>query len=75
MTLPPDNRMILHMGATTSYISKARVKELAQRSDLWGAWLTFHVWFVVIAAMSVFIIWPNVVTFILAFWVLGYYQA
>ena len=71
MTLPPDNRMILHMGATTSYISKARVKELAQRSDLWGAWLTFHVWFVVIAAMIVFIIWSNVVTFILAFLLIG----
>ena len=71
MTLSSDNRMILHMGATTSYISKARVKELAQRSDLWGAWLSFHVWFVVIAAMSVFIIWPNVVTFILAFLLIG----
>ena len=71
MTLSSDNRMILHMGATTSYISKARIKELAQRSDLWGAWLTFHVWFVVIAAMSVFIIWPNVVTFILAFLLIG----
>jgi len=63
--------MILRMGATTLYISKARVKELAQRSDLWGAWLTFHVWFVVIAAMSVFIIWPNPITFILAFLLIG----
>lgn len=59
------------MGATTPYISKARVKDLAQRSDLWGTWLTFHVWFVVIAAMSVFIIWPNIATFILAFLLIG----
>lgn len=59
------------MGATTPYISKSRVKELAKQSDMWGAWLTFHVWFVVIAAMSLFIIWPNIATFILAFLLIG----
>jgi len=59
------------MGATTDYISKARVKELAQRSDLWGAWLTFHVWAIVAASMAMFIMWPNPLTFILAFLLIG----
>ena len=59
------------MGATTSYISRASVKVLAERSNLWGAWLTFHVWGVVIAAMALFIIWPNPLTFILSFLLIG----
>ena len=40
------------MGATSDYISKARVKELARRSDIWGAWLTLHLWAVAIGAMA-----------------------
>jgi len=59
------------MGATTPYISKDRVKDLARRSDVWGAWLTCHVWFVVFGAMCVFILWPNIITFVLAFLVIG----
>jgi len=59
------------MGATADYIPKARVKELAQRSDLWGAWLTLHVWTVIIGAMAMFIVFPNPLTFILAFLLIG----
>ena len=59
------------MGATADYIPKARVKELAQRSDLWGAWLTLHVWTVIIGAMVMFILLPNPLTFILAFLLIG----
>jgi len=59
------------MGATTNYIPKARVKELAKRSNFWGTWLTFHVWAVVVASMGMFIIWPNPLTFILAFLLIG----
>ncbi len=59
------------MGASLQYIPKAQLKTLAQRSDLWGAWLTLHVWLVVFGAMAMFIIWPNVLTFILAFLLIG----
>ena len=59
------------MSATSNYIPKAKVKELALRSDLWGAWLTLHVWAVVIGAMVMFIVFPNPLTFILAFLLIG----
>ena len=59
------------MGTTKSYISKDRVKELARRSDLWGAWLTLHVWGVVIIAMSLFILLPSIFTFVIAFLIIG----
>ena len=59
------------MNTTADYIPKARVKELAKRSDLWGAWLTLHVWAVIIGAMALFIVFPNPLTFILAFLLIG----
>jgi len=59
------------MGATANYIPSARIKELARRSDLWGAWLTLHVWAVVIGSMVMFIAFPNPLTFILAFLLIG----
>jgi len=59
------------MGATANYIPKARIKELAQRSNLWGAWLTLHVWSVIVGTMTLFIFFPNPFTFILAFLLIG----
>ena len=59
------------MGATTAYISKSQARALAKRSDLWGAWLTFHVWAIVTAAMALFIILPNILTFAAAFLLIG----
>ena len=59
------------MGATTHYLPSERVKYHARRSDLWGAWLTFHVWAVIIGAGAVFVIWPSVWTFIFAFTIIG----
>ena len=47
------------------------VKALAKRSDLWGAWLVFHVWATVIASCALFIIFPNPLTFIFAFLMIG----
>ena len=59
------------MSASANYIPKAKVKDLAKRSDLWGAWLTLHVWAVIFGAMAMFIIFPNPLTFILAFLLIG----
>ena len=55
------------MGATTDYIARDDARALAQRSNLWGAFLLCHVWGVVIASVAMFVIWPNALTFILAF--------
>lgn len=59
------------MTNTIDYIPKARVRALARRSDLWGAWLTFHVWAVIIGAMALFVVFPNPLTFIVAFLLIG----
>ena len=59
------------MKAKTDYISKDEVRRLAERSDLWGMWLTLHVWGVIIGAMAMFIYLPNPLTYILAFLLIG----
>ncbi len=63
--------MLRLMRSSPQYISKTHLRDLAQRSDLWGAWLTLHVWLTVFGAMAMFIIWPNVITFVLAFFLIG----
>ncbi len=52
-------------------IDKADIKRLSARSNLWGAWLTFHVWAVMIAAGAVFVLFPNVLTFLFAVIIIG----
>lgn len=52
-------------------LTKAEIKALSQRSDVVGAALVLHCWGVIIAAMAVFVIWPNPVTFIAAFLIIG----
>ena len=59
------------MGATTDYISKDKLRDHTRRSILWGAYLVVHAWSVVIASVAMFVIWPNVLTFILAFALIG----
>ena len=59
------------MKAKTDYIPKDEVRRLAERSDLWGMWLTLHVWGVIIGAMAMFIYLPNPLTYILAFLLIG----
>lgn len=59
------------MVAAINYVSKDRIKQLSKRSDLWGAWLVTHVWGVIIAAIAGFILWPNAVSFIAAFLIIG----
>lgn len=59
------------MAITKSYIDKATLQSLSQPSDLWGAWLTFHVWAVIISAGAFFIAFPNPITFIFAVLIIG----
>ena len=42
----------------TNYVDKATVKLLSKRSDLWGAWLIFHVWAVIALSITVGILYP-----------------
>ena len=59
------------MGATMTYVDKDTVREFSRRSNFWGLWLTLHVWGTIILAGALFVIWPNVFTFIIAYFVIG----
>lgn len=59
------------MGASATYLPKATVKTLSRRSDLWGAWLTAHVWGVIVAAWAMAILWTNPLTILLAILLVG----
>ena len=59
------------MGASANYIPKDTLRQLSRRSNLMGAWLTFHVWAVVLGSIALFIIFPNPLTFIFAFLMVG----
>ena len=57
--------------AQNTYIPKDEIKLLSLRSDLMGFWLILHCWGAIIAAAALFIIWPNIVTFIAAIAIIG----
>ena len=59
------------MSARSSLISDESIKLLATRSNLWGAWLTLHVWGCIIGSIALFLVLPNILTFIFAFLVVG----
>ena len=44
---------------------------MAKRSDLWGAWLTLHVWGVIALAIAAYIIFPNPWIYAAAFLIIG----
>jgi len=53
------------------YIPKAEVRRLAQRSNLWGAWLTCHVWGVTLLAIAAYIMFPNPWVYAASFLIIG----
>ncbi|MGB6228548.1 MAG: fatty acid desaturase family protein [Litorimonas sp.] len=59
------------MGASATYLPRETVRTLSRRSDLWGAWLTLHVWGVVFAAWAMAILWTNPLTILLAILLVG----
>ena len=59
------------MTHTINYIPKSDVRQLAKRSDFWGAWLTLHVWAVIGLSIAAFIIFPNPWVYAVAFLIIG----
>lgn len=59
------------MKRQNDYIPKAEVRRLAERSNLWGAWLTLHVWGVMILAVAAYILFPHPLVFAASFLMIG----
>ena len=54
-----------------AFLTPEEIRPLAQRSDLWGALLLLHCWGVIAAALALFALWPNPLTFLLAVVLIG----
>ena len=54
-----------------SYLTSDQIRDLARRSDLMGAWLLLHCWGVIALAVTLFALWPNPLTFLLAVVLIG----
>lgn len=59
------------MAAGKTYLTSDEIRPLAVRSDLWGAWMVAHCWLVIGAALALFAVWPNVLTFLAAVILIG----
>ncbi len=57
--------------SATSLLSDAQLSAVRARSDLWGVALVAHAWLVILGAASVFVLWPNVLTYLLAVILIG----
>ena len=53
------------------FFTSEEIRPLAERSDLWGAWLILHCWGTIALALVLFSYVPNIATFALAFIVIG----
>jgi fatty acid desaturase len=53
------------------YIPKTELRRVAKRSDLWGIWLTVHVWGVIGLAVAAFILFPTPWVFVASFLIIG----
>lgn len=54
-----------------AFLTSDEIRRLSGRSDLWGALLLLHCWGVVAAALALFALWPNPLTFLLAVILIG----
>lgn len=59
------------MTRAIEYLPKSTVRQMAERSDLWGAWLTLHVWGTIGLAIAAFIIFPNPWVYAAVFLIIG----
>ena len=61
----------MSMAHAIRYIPKDEVRALAVRSNLWGAWLTLHVWGVIALAVAAFIFFPYPWVYAASFLIIG----
>ncbi|WP_420326957.1 fatty acid desaturase family protein [Mameliella sp.] len=54
-----------------AFLTTEEIRSLSARSDLWGAALLAHCWGLILGALALFLWWPGVLTFVLAFMVIG----
>lgn len=54
-----------------AYLTSDEIRALSQRSDLWGVWMVAHCWALIVGAVLLFHLWPNLLTFVLAVMVIG----
>ena len=54
-----------------TYLSRADIRALSERSNLMGAYLVLHCWAVIAGAVALFAMFPNPATFVLAVMVIG----
>lgn len=59
------------MFKASSVFSPDELLMLKRKSNLRGGWMVFHAWAVIFAAMAMFAIWPNPLTFIAAVLIIG----
>ena len=64
-------RYSLTMTGKSRYFTNQEVRDLARRSDMMGAALVLHCYLTMAAALWLFWIWPNVLTFVLAVMIIG----
>lgn len=54
-----------------AYLTPEEIRPLAERSDVSGALLLLHCWGTIAAALALFALWPNPLTFLLALVLIG----
>ncbi|MDK3075095.1 fatty acid desaturase family protein [Sedimentitalea sp. JM2-8] len=54
-----------------AFLTTEEIRPLAERSDIMGGWLVLHCWGTIAAALALFGLWPNILTFALAVVVIG----
>ena len=60
-----------NMTAGKTYLSSETIRRLAARSDRIGGWLILHCWGVIAAAVALFALLPNPLTFVIAVVLIG----
>ena len=53
------------------YLTKDEIRELVQRSDVKATLEILHTWFWIVASFALVVVWTNLLTVFLAFWVIG----
>lgn len=67
----PSELPVVTRRKLSELFSRDEIKQLTEKSDLWGAWAVFSVWAVIAGCFAVLALFPNPLTFMLVVIVLG----